>query len=57
MDYSTYVPTLYVSLKEIKMVIMYAQNTILRKKSFDALMKVLADVPSSLRFDILTALI
>lgn len=57
MDYSTYVPTLYVSLKEIEMVIMYAPNTILRKKSFDALMKVLADVPSSLRFDILTALI
>ncbi|XP_006355169.1 aberrant root formation protein 4 isoform X1 [Solanum tuberosum] len=57
MDYSTYVPTLYTSLQAIEMVIIYAPNAVLRKKSFDALMKVLADVPSSLRFDILTALI
>ncbi|XP_015062332.1 aberrant root formation protein 4 [Solanum pennellii] len=57
MDYSTYVPTLYASLQAIEMVIIYAPNAVLRKKSFDAMMKVLADVPSSLRFDILTALI
>ncbi|XP_055820196.1 aberrant root formation protein 4 isoform X2 [Solanum dulcamara] len=57
MGHSTYMPTLYISLQAIEMVIIYAPNAVLRKKSFDALMKVLADVPSSLRFDILTALI
>ncbi|XP_009595911.1 aberrant root formation protein 4 [Nicotiana tomentosiformis] len=57
MDYYTYMPTLYTALQAIEMVIIYAPNAVLRKKSFDALKKVLADVPSSLRFDILKALI
>lgn len=57
MGHSTYMPSLYMSLQAIEMVIIYAPNAVLRKKSFDALMKVLEDVPSSLRFDILMALI
>lgn len=57
MDHSTYMPVLYTALQAIEMVIIYAPNAVLRKKSFDALLKVLADVSSSLRFDILKALI
>ncbi|XP_059305246.1 aberrant root formation protein 4 [Lycium ferocissimum] len=57
MDHSTYMPTLYTALQAIELVIIYAPNAVLRKKSFDALKKVLADIPSYLRFDILKALI
>ncbi|KAJ8533506.1 hypothetical protein K7X08_006830 [Anisodus acutangulus] len=57
MDHSTYMPTLYMALQAIELVIIYAPNAVLRKKSFDALKKVLADIPCSLRFDILKALI
>ncbi|CAN4115634.1 unnamed protein product [Withania somnifera] len=39
-DHSTYMPTLYTALQAIDMVIIYAPNAVLRKKSFDALMKV-----------------
>ncbi|KAM3270188.1 aberrant root formation protein 4 isoform X1 [Capsicum chacoense] len=56
-DHSTYMPILYTTLQAIEMVIIYAPDAVLRKKSFDALVKVLADVPSSFRFDILKALI
>ncbi|MCE3052259.1 hypothetical protein HAX54_052016 [Datura stramonium] len=42
MDHSTYMPALYTALQAIEMVIIYAPNAVLRKKSFDALLKVKA---------------
>ncbi|CAK9146471.1 unnamed protein product [Ilex paraguariensis] len=56
-DCSTYMHTLYTALQAVEMVIIYASDTVLRKNAFDAFKKVLADIPSSLRFDILIALI
>lgn len=56
-DFSSYMPSLFAALQAIKMVIMYAPDTVLRKLSFDAFKRVLADIPISQRFDILKALI
>lgn len=57
MDCSMYIPSLYATLQGIQVVIMYASEGMLRKKAFAAFKKVLADVPSSIRFDLLMALI
>ncbi|KAM4122662.1 hypothetical protein ACB094_01G101500 [Castanea mollissima] len=56
-DFSSYMPSLFAALQAIKMVIMYAPDTVLRKLSFDAFKRVLADIPTSQRFEILKALI
>ncbi|KAL6528183.1 hypothetical protein OROHE_015133 [Orobanche hederae] len=56
-DYSMHMPTLYTSLQAIQMVIMYASGSALRKNAFSAFKKVLADIPTSLRLDVLRALI
>ncbi|XP_022018346.1 aberrant root formation protein 4 isoform X2 [Helianthus annuus] len=56
LDYSVYTPSLYASLQAIQLVIVYASDPLLRKKAFDTFKMVLADLPSSLRFDILMAL-
>ncbi|KAL0345045.1 UNVERIFIED_CONTAM: Aberrant root formation protein 4 [Sesamum radiatum] len=56
-DYSMYMPTLYTSLQAVEMVIMYAPDSALRKDAFSAFKKVLADIPTSVRFDVLRALI
>ncbi|KAL8482663.1 hypothetical protein ACS0TY_025630 [Phlomoides rotata] len=56
-DYSIHMPTMYTSLQAIEMVIMYASDSVLRKNAFRALKKVLADIPTSGRFDVLMALI
>ncbi|KAI7732203.1 hypothetical protein M8C21_012238 [Ambrosia artemisiifolia] len=56
LDYSGYIPSLYASLQAIQLVIVYASDPLLRKKAFDTFKMVLADLPSSLRFDILMAL-
>ncbi|XP_027182682.1 aberrant root formation protein 4 isoform X2 [Coffea eugenioides] len=56
-DYSTYMPTLCSALQAIQVVIMYATDVILRKNAFAAFKELLADCPTSLRFDILRALI
>ncbi|KAK4391855.1 Aberrant root formation protein 4 [Sesamum angolense] len=56
-DYSMYMPTLYTSLQAVEMVIMYAPDSALRKDAFSAFKKVLADIPTSVRFDVLSALI
>ncbi|KAG9130703.1 hypothetical protein Leryth_012657 [Lithospermum erythrorhizon] len=56
-DYSIYTPTLYSSLQGIQMVIMYSPEAGLRKHAFEAFKNVLGDVPASIRFDILEALI
>ncbi|KAL8216319.1 hypothetical protein R6Q57_023156 [Mikania cordata] len=55
-DYSVYIPSLYASLQAIQLVIVYASDPLLRKKAFDTFKMVLADLPPSLRFDILLAL-
>lgn len=57
LDYSVYMPSLYASLQAIQLVIVYASDSLLRKKAFDAFKMVLADLLPSLRFDILMALI
>ncbi|KAL7106475.1 hypothetical protein ACP275_07G116000 [Erythranthe tilingii] len=56
-DYSEYFATLYTGLQAIEMVIMYASDSMLRKNAFSAFKKVLADIPASVRFDVLSALI
>ncbi|GFP90338.1 aberrant root formation protein 4 [Phtheirospermum japonicum] len=56
-DYSMHLSTLYTSLQAIQMVIMFASDSVLRKNAFSALKKVLADIPASVRFDVLWALI
>ncbi|GER27925.1 aberrant lateral root formation 4 [Striga asiatica] len=56
-DYSMHIPTFCTSLQAIQMVIMSAPGSVLRKNSFSAFKKVLADIPTSTRLDILRALI
>ncbi|KAL2963463.1 hypothetical protein AAZX31_17G202600 [Glycine max] len=56
-EWSSYVPSLFSALQAVKMVIMYAPEPELRKKSFTVLKGVLADIPNSQRFDIMKALI
>ncbi|KAL3835128.1 hypothetical protein ACJIZ3_009864 [Penstemon smallii] len=57
LDYSVHMATFYTSLQAIEMVIMYASDALLRKNAFDAFKKVLADIPTSVRLDVLRALI
>ncbi|KDP34393.1 hypothetical protein JCGZ_12787 [Jatropha curcas] len=56
-DCSIYLPSLYAVLQAITKVIIYAPNTELRKNAFEALKRVLHDVPTFERLDILKALI
>ncbi|PNT33835.1 hypothetical protein POPTR_006G259600v4 [Populus trichocarpa] len=56
-DCSIYMPNLYAALQAITMVIMYTPDTVLRKNAFEALKRVLADIPTSQRFEIFQALI
>ncbi|XVE97367.1 hypothetical protein REPUB_Repub03eG0013700 [Reevesia pubescens] len=56
-DCSLYMTSLFSSLQALTMMIIYASDTVLRKNAFEALKRVLADVPNSQRFDILKALI
>ncbi|KAJ6745388.1 GLOMULIN [Salix koriyanagi] len=54
---SIYMPNLYAALQAITMVIMYTPDTVIRKNTFEALKRVLADIPTSQRFEIFQALI
>ncbi|KAL7165997.1 hypothetical protein ACSBR2_036792 [Camellia fascicularis] len=54
---SIYMPSLFATLQAVEMVVVYAPDAVLRRNAFDALKKVLADIPTSLRFDTLMALI
>ncbi|KAK6237023.1 hypothetical protein SCA6_012360 [Theobroma cacao] len=56
-DCSLYMTSLFSALQAITMIIIYASDTVLRKNAFEALKRVLADIPNSQRFDILKALI
>uniref|UniRef100_A0A2C9W4Z4 Aberrant root formation protein 4 n=1 Tax=Manihot esculenta TaxID=3983 RepID=A0A2C9W4Z4_MANES len=56
-DCSIFLPSLCAASQAITKVIIYAPNTELRKNAYEALKRVLADTPTSERFDILTALL
>ncbi|KAF6143703.1 hypothetical protein GIB67_021713 [Kingdonia uniflora] len=56
-DCSIYIPSLFAALQAIINVIIYAPDVVLRKNAFAALKRVLSDIPSYQRFDILKALI
>ncbi|PKA46830.1 Aberrant root formation protein 4 [Apostasia shenzhenica] len=56
-DFSIFMPNLFASLKAIEKAIMEAPYPLLRKKAFSVFKKVVSDIPSSQRFDILKALI
>ncbi|MED6119711.1 hypothetical protein PIB30_014082 [Stylosanthes scabra] len=56
-EWSSYMPNIFSALQAIKMIIMYAPEPELRKKSFALLKAVLADIPDTQRLDILKALI
>lgn len=57
MEFSSYIPSLFAALQAIQLVIMYTSDVVLRRNAFDALKRVLADIPTSPRFDIYKALI
>ncbi|KAF5748146.1 hypothetical protein HS088_TW04G00096 [Tripterygium wilfordii] len=56
-DNSIYMPTLFAALQAITLAIIYTPETVLRKNAYEAFKKVLADIPTTMRFDILQALI
>ncbi|CAL4997130.1 unnamed protein product [Urochloa decumbens] len=57
MDFTSYAPRIFATLKAIESVMMAAPEALMRKKAFAALKKVISMVPSSQRFDILQALV
>ncbi|KAF8034919.1 hypothetical protein BT93_C1059 [Corymbia citriodora subsp. variegata] len=57
LDFSSFVPSHFAALQGIENIIMYTSDAVLRKKAFDALKRVLADIPISQRTDVLKALI
>ncbi|ONI34543.1 hypothetical protein PRUPE_1G486500 [Prunus persica] len=56
-DFSSYMSSIFATLQAVQMVIIYASDTVLRKNAFEAFKRILADIPTSQRFDILKALI
>nr|CAD1840159.1 unnamed protein product [Ananas comosus var. bracteatus] len=57
LDFSGFVPSLLFTLQAIEMIMMGSFDASLRKKAFTALRRVISEIPSSHRFDILKALI
>ncbi|PSS11194.1 Aberrant root formation protein [Actinidia chinensis var. chinensis] len=53
----SYMPSLFATLQAVQMVIIYAPDAVIRKNAFCAFRKVLADMPTPIRFDIIMALI
>ncbi|CAH8270741.1 unnamed protein product [Arabidopsis lyrata] len=56
-DCSHYTPGIYATLQAVTLVIMYAPDADLRKKTFEALKRVLSDIAAPHRFDVLRALV
>ncbi|GMI95094.1 ABERRANT LATERAL ROOT FORMATION 4 [Hibiscus trionum] len=56
-DCSLYMTSIFSALQAVTMIIIYTSDTALRKNAFEALKRVLGDIPNSQRFDILKALI
>ncbi|XP_073129194.1 aberrant root formation protein 4, partial [Henckelia pumila] len=57
LNYATYMPAFYANLQAIEMLIMNAPDAMLRRNAFTTFKKVLSDIPTSVRFDVLRALI
>ncbi|XP_010453141.1 PREDICTED: aberrant root formation protein 4-like isoform X2 [Camelina sativa] len=56
-DCSHYTPSIYAALQAVTLVIMYAPDADLRKKTFEALKRILSDIPAPQRFHVLRALV
>ncbi|CAH8281833.1 unnamed protein product [Eruca vesicaria subsp. sativa] len=56
-DCSQYTTSIYAALQAVTLVIMYAPDTDLRKKTFETLKRIISDIPVPQRFDVLKALI
>ncbi|XP_062195814.1 aberrant root formation protein 4 isoform X2 [Phragmites australis] len=56
-DFTSYAPRIFATLKAVESVMMAAPEALMRKKAFAALKMVISMVPSSQRFDILRALV
>ncbi|EHA8588165.1 aberrant root formation protein 4 [Cocos nucifera] len=56
-DFSCFMPSLFSALQAVERIMIGASDASLRKKAYSALRKVVSDIPSSHRFDILRALI
>ncbi|CAN7141364.1 unnamed protein product [Brassica rapa subsp. narinosa] len=56
-DCSHYTTSIYAALQAVTLVIMYAPDADLRKKTFETLKRIISDIPVSQRFDVLKALV
>ncbi|ESQ41057.1 hypothetical protein EUTSA_v10013026mg [Eutrema salsugineum] len=56
-DCSQYTPSIYAALQAVILVIVYAPDAGLRMKTFEALKRILSDIPAPQRFDVLRALV
>lgn len=56
-DCSQYTTSIYSALQAVTLVIMYAPDADLRKKTFEALKRIISDIPVPQRFDVLKALV
>ncbi|CAI9118546.1 OLC1v1020133C1 [Oldenlandia corymbosa var. corymbosa] len=56
-EFSADMPSVYTALQAVQAVIMYAPDAVIRRNAFLAFKKLLADLPTSLGFDILSAMI
>ncbi|KAL0736135.1 hypothetical protein Bca4012_012345 [Brassica carinata] len=56
-DCSQYTTSIYAALQAVTLVIMYAPDADLRKKTFEALKRIISDIPVPQRFDVLKALV
>ncbi|XP_039018805.1 aberrant root formation protein 4-like [Hibiscus syriacus] len=56
-DCSRYMTSIFSALQAVTMIIIYTSDVALRKNTFEALKRVLGDIPDSQRYDILKALI
>ncbi|XP_031279613.1 aberrant root formation protein 4 isoform X1 [Pistacia vera] len=56
-DFSSYMPSVFAALQAVVMVIIYSPSSALRKKTFDAFKRVVAEIPRSEKRDFLKAMI
>lgn len=56
-DCSQYTTSIYAALQAVTLVIMYAPDADLRKKTFETLKRIISDIPVPQRFDVLKALV
>uniref|UniRef100_A0A1J3DBA0 Aberrant root formation protein 4 n=1 Tax=Noccaea caerulescens TaxID=107243 RepID=A0A1J3DBA0_NOCCA len=56
-DCSDYTPSIYAALQAVTLVMMYAPEADLRIKAFEALKRIIYDIPALQRFDVLRALV